>query len=248
MPRTRRAALVLGFLLSAALTAGPGYAQQGQPYYQPIVSNFDYDSATATYCVLGAQHSSSLEGLQKIQTSGSSATVTAVSGTPYTTAALAAGSELTVRDNAGTSSTREVLAVGSGSSLTVNAVITLTATEWSYRNLTCGTGAQAGWFGVGGLRDKKLAFQVDQLSLASGSLAITVQCKGPSPWAKGVQVYPPVGGSGQCGTGLFTTATTCALWIPEPWSYCRIGVALTDDGGDTGANLEQVTAYLEGFK
>jgi len=257
MPRARRLALA-SLTFFAALGVAPGSAQQGQPVFQPIVSNYDYDSSTATYCVLGPQQQSATftepttgQAISKIETSGSSTTTTASTGsTAFTTAGLAEGSELTVTTAAGQSLTREVTAVAGATSLTVHSAWNLSSTSWAWRNLTCGTGVGAGWFGVSGLRDKLLTIQVDQISLASSNIAITVRCKGPSPWSTtGNLIYPPTGGSGQCGTGLFTTAGSCSIWIPEPHAFCRIGVAVAaDDAGDTGANKEQITAYLEAYR
>lgn len=241
-------------LLSAFLALPVARAQQ--PITILIVSNHDFDSATTTYAVLGPFKS----GTANLKTTGSSATVDAASGTPFDAIVSAPGDVITVHPCIGGACApveRYVLTKPSGAQITIN-----TAENWSgnnptgfpftYRNLSQGTGVGAGWFSVSGIHSPVLYFQIEQLSLAAGSLAVVVECKGSSPWATPNPIYPPAGGSGQCGTGLFTVAgatARCQIVMHEQAdASCRFGVSLTDDGGDTGANLERVTAYLTGFK
>lgn len=250
---------VLLALFSAVAFVPASFAQTPGFSSVPIVLNHDFDDVAPTYCILGPDFDSSKQGLGNVKTAGSNATVTAATGTPF--AGLAKGSVITVRPGsagAGLPQERYVLAVGSSSSLTIN-----TATDWSgngtagfpwtYKNLTCGTGLGAGWFSVSGYSEKAIHFQIDQLVLASGSVAVTIQCKGSSVWSSPTPVYPPSApaSTGQCDTGLFTTAgatARCIVPLAFNTSVCRLGVALTDDVDDTGTNLEQVTATLEGRK
>lgn len=252
-----RLALLSAFLAIPA--SSPGQGGSGAVYV-PIVRNHDFDSATTTYAVLGPLRDGAALGLPKIKTTGSSATIDAASGTPFDVLVSIPGDVIVVTPSVGGAvapQERYVLTRPSGAQITVNAVADWSANgatgfSFSYRNLSQGTGAGAGWFSVSGIRSPVLYFQIEQLSLASGSLAVVVECKGPDPWATPNSIYPPTGGSGQCGTGLFTVAgatARCQIVIHEQAdAMCRFGVSLTDDGGDTGANLERVTAYLTGFK
>lgn len=246
-------------VLLALLVTTPAVAQLPSTALssRPIVSNHDFDSATATYCVLSNLKKQSVN----VSTVGSSATLTAASGTPFSAVAdpqrVAPGDEIVV--GFGTSpfgkTTRYVLAVTSPTTLTMNVATDFSANgsagyALEYRTLSCGTTADDGWFAVSMPEVKSIVFQIDQLSVASGSVAVTVQCRTASPWAQAVPVYPPVGGTGQCGTGLFTTAGATArcevvFAREEGWNTCRVGVALTDDAGDLTTNLEQITATLE---
>lgn len=228
---------------------------QAQMVTRPIVSNHDFDSATMTYAVLSP--SKEVIGLNKIKTTGSSATVDAASGTPF--ADVAAGDEITVLPIGGANSAVVfyVLTRASSTQITADRAIDLsgngaTGYSFSFRTLTKGTADDVGWFEVSdGWTSRQITFQVEQLSLLSGSLAVQIDCKGASPWAKPTKVYPPVGLTGQCGTGLFTVAgatARCAyvLALEERWSACRFGVSLTDDANDLTTNLEKVTAWFEG--
>lgn len=237
-------------LLAAASTARP---QTPGVTTRQIVSQHDFDSSSYTYCLLSDPKAG--PNGTRVKTTGSSATVDAAAGEPF--ANVAAGDTITVQaGNNVAPVVRYVLTRASATQITVD-----TAVDWSgngatgyvfsYRTLTCGTGAGAGWFGVSSHSTKTIMFQVDQLSVASGSLAVTIECKGASPWAQPTTVYPPNSGSGQCYTGLFTVAgatARCALVFAQEENYaaCRLGVKLTDDAGDTGANLERVTATFEG--
>ena len=260
-PRRTLSALLLASLIAGFAGAPPRAGAQPSPLESfPIVQNHDFDSGTKTYCLLGPAIDSQRDGRPNIKTTGSSATVDAASGTPFAALTTVPGAVITVR--AGTPvvvpDVRYVLTKPSGAQITVDTAVDwsgagATGFPWSYRNLTCGTGDGAGWFGVGQYSAKVIALQIEQVSLASGSLAVTIDGRSDDPWAKPTPIYPmatpPT--SSQCDTGLFTTAGTTArcIVVIDPTaavSFLRVGVSLTDDGGDTGANLEKVTARFMG--
>jgi hypothetical protein len=250
-------------ILLAALALFAPTNLQAQPFIptsRVLVSNHDFDSATATYCLLDAV---SKNGVGNVKTTGSNATLDAVAGTtPFSAASgIAPGSLITVIPGSGASAVpqeRYLLTVPSTVQATMNV-----ATDWSgngaagfpftYKNLTCGTGAGAGWFNVADLNTKSIHFWIEQLSLLSGSLAVVIECKGNSPWAAPEKVYPDPADSAttQCHTGLFTTAgatARCVIPLNFPASQCRIGVSLTDDANDLTTNLERFSAELVGQK
>lgn len=235
------------------LSSSPGAFAQAQ-VVRPIVSNHDFDSATVTYALLS--ESRPVIGDTKIKTTGSSATVVAAgAGTPF--ADVAAGDEITVQPAGGanTAVVFYVLARASGTSITADRAVNLsgngaTGYSFTFRHLVTGTAADVGWFPVGGYTSRTIHFWIPQLAVASGSLAVKIDCKASSPWAVPTPVYPPASGTGQCWTGLFTVAgatARCAfvLAVEEKYSACRFGVSLTDDGNDLTTNLEQVTAIFE---
>lgn len=253
MPLSRRVAILLAAGL-AFLPVPPGWAQTPGLTSRLIFANHDFDASSMTYCLLERDWHN---GAANLNTTGSSATVDAASGTPFTP--LAKGSIISVTPGSGASGApqeRYVLTTPSGSQITIN-----TATDWSgngstgfpftYRNLACGTGDGDGWFSVSDFTTKTIQLDVAQLSLASGSLSVEIDCKGASQWSKYKKVYPAAtpASSGQCDQGAFTTAgatASCLIVLPFDAQWCRIGASLTDDAGDTGANLEQVTAELLG--
>jgi hypothetical protein len=137
------------------------------------------------------------------------------------------------------------------SSVVVNDAINIGAgASWSYRLLTCGTAAGSGWFGVGDVTPRRTwKLSIDQISLASGSMAVVLECRDASAWQQKGTVYPPItpASANQCDTGLFTTATTCYIVDNDiDVNTCRWLVSLTDDGGDTGANREKVSISVTG--
>lgn len=246
-------------VLALLLAVPMAFAQSDLTFF-PVISNYELDATAVTYCVLGSSRDSVTASLPNVKTTGSSVTVDAVSGSPF--ANVAVTDELTFYPGPDELPIlRTVLTRASAAQITVaNSVLIGADTvnlsvaagyPWSYRTLTCGTGVANGWFGVSGFRNKTVFFQVDQLN-ATGGITFVLQCKGSSPWAQPVPVYPPTGGTGQCGTGVLTTANQCAIAISddENYSSCRLGMYITtaDDGGDLTTNREEVTAYFQGRK
>lgn len=213
----------------------------------PIVSSYDYDSATPTSCLVGPQ----VQGLGTVSTSGSSATLEASRTTSFTST-ITANAEISIKLPGSASPTvRIVDSVTDGDTLVLRDVATVTAgSEWTFRNVTCGTAVGSGWFGVTNITpSRSWKIRVAQISLASGSMAVTLRCKTASPWESlGTLVYPETGASGsECATGLFTTTAECTINDNDiRFNQCRWLVALTDDAGDLTTNREQVTIAVTG--
>ncbi len=239
-------------ILLALILAALALPQVGSPASQAIVfsivNKFDSDSATLTYAVF----TRATDGTVNIKTTGSSATVDAVSGTPFAT--VAAGDELFCRDAEPDAQRRYVVAKASGAQITVNAAVDWSRAggyQFSYRTLLTGTGAGAGWFGVGNLADKTFSFGVEQL--VATDVKIRLECITDAPGAQPITIYPPAGGSGQCGTGTITVpgaTARCAYALAGlTVSRCRFGVITdVDDGDDTGANREDIWAQFSGVE
>jgi hypothetical protein len=234
------------FLAVLAVSASVVRAQVAPNVFVPIVSSHDYDSATPTACLLGPL----VTGLGTVSTSGSSATLTADRTTSFTST-ITANAELMLQAPGSTVTTfAKVDSVTDGDTLVMRDAITVAAgTAWSYRNVTCGTGAGDGWFGVTNVTPMRTwNLTVAQIALASGSMAVTLRCK-QSPWETlGTLVYPETGAAGsECATGLFTTTASCKIVDNDiRHTLCRWLVALTDDAGDLTTNREQVTISVLG--
>jgi len=235
--------LVLAFGLMLFAVAG---SPQDRNSF-PIIADFDADSTTMTYVLFDPPRS----GTANIKTTGSSATVDAASGTPF--AAVAVGDEIFVRDVDATAQVRYVRAKASSIQITVNAAVNWsgngsTGYGFTYRTFRSGTGADAGWFQVGGAFSRRnIYFGLEQVN-ATGGVAFQIDCIMGAPAAKPTLVYPP-GGSTACETGTLTTAPTrCLVVLSLGAQRCRLGakIVTADDGDDLTTNREDVHAEFMG--
>jgi hypothetical protein len=231
----RRLAVILVSLLAVTALADI------PPEFRPIVAAYDLTSTSYTYPLLG----NPLSGSANVKTSGSSTTVTAASGTPF--ADVAVGAELTIQTDVTTRVVRAVTAKASDTSITVDTAANLsgngsTGYPFSYRPLSDGTGLTQGWIKVSQYSEKNYVFEVNTINATN--ITVRVECKSSGDMASPIQIYPATGGTGQCGTGVVTTAGItgrCAVVSYEPWDQCRVGFILT---GDTGA--QSITAGFMG--
>lgn len=213
---------------------------------------YDLDATDPTYCVttgIGGQvRSGALAVDQLVTTSGSSTTVTAVSASttdPFLNVAVGdvlifprtfsatTGGFIPTREE------RVVTAKASNDSITINAAIELplAGTTFAYREPSCGTTATSGWVPVQNLRDVTFTINIAQLSVASGGVAVTVDCRNLGVGSGANTIFAPT---------AYTTTGVRSFIIVEPWDECRIGYELSgaDDGSDTGADAEQITVRL----
>lgn len=214
---------------------------------------YDLDSAgTYIYCVYNGVGDQPLSGDKKIDqlvtTSGSSTTVAALSASttdPF--ANVAVGDLLIFRrtfsaTTGGTFTTyneRVVTAKASADSITIDTAIELplTGTNFGYKTRSCGTASTSGWVPVRSLKEVSFTWLLNQISVASGGVRETVECRNTTAGNAVNTVYNPTAD---------TAVAAHTLLILEPWDECRVGYQLTgaDDGGDTGANAEQISVQL----
>jgi hypothetical protein len=137
---------------------------------------------------------------------------------------------------AGEDSQRAVMTKPSNDQITVNANITTPAagSAFAYRTLTCGTGAENGWITTRGAQEVNFGFTIAQLNTTSG-IDFRVEGRNLAGSTTAAVLLGPV---------TFTAVGGGGLSIQAPWDQMRLGLKMntTDDGGDTGANAEQVTA------
>lgn len=236
--------------LTALLLALPAalWAQEIPPYFQQIVTAYDLASASLTYPLLAA---TPVNGPATIKTAGASTTfVEAVVGTaPF--ALVKAGDLLFIRLTPTTTVLKTVVTRTSDASIVVDGAAVDLGTAglaFQFRSLTDGTGAAQGWVTVSKYSQKNFVFQLDTINATS--IDVQIECKVCGPGGQGcdysasVKVYPPVGGSGQCGTGNFTVAgitARCAVVATEPWDQCRVGYKINTDTG-----VQAITAAFFG--
>lgn len=220
---------------------------------------YPLDSTSLIYCKLTGERGDPFGPPRnvgiRIKTTGSSATIDefTASTNPFTDVAV--GDVLSIPFSDGTTALRTVLTRASAAQITVDSAIDLSATggfNFGYYDLACGTTDNDGWIDVSGYGDKALTVSIEQEN--SASIDVVFECKDGAIGAKPTIIYPDEGAdcgtAGTLGTNVcnFTgSGRTTRLKVVsyEPWNACRIGVLVnTDDGGDTGANEEQIHGYL----
>lgn len=256
------AAILLLALAPIASLAQPQRAMKVVTlYYQ-----YDLDSTTA----ISGSYSPKSPIQTRITTSGSSTTVTALTATtaPFN---LIAVNDLIIVNLQGstvgssTVTTRRVTAKASADSITVDTAINIPATgrTFEYQKFTAATGATSGWVPLEGSNLWQVAIQLNQLSLGSGAIGFRVEGRFSSDLnvVTAKNLWPGwASADAKCNDGTYSsgycTYTSANQGPPVLTSADLIGpdavrlvliLTGTDDGGDTGANAEQITAWLKTF-
>jgi hypothetical protein len=198
---------------------------------------------------------------QRIETVGSSTTVSALTATTNTFTGLGVGDELLITAisdviSAGVVVTRRgqqfyrvITAKASDDSITVNVALDITNdASFTWRKLECGTAATNGWVPVHNLSQYVWHLNISQINTTTG-VDYTLECRIYAAAAGIVTVVPST---------TVTAATSIVIPVPAaafpqggvtlPYDECRFGTRLTttDDGSDVGAAAEQTSVYLTG--
>ncbi len=241
---------VLAFLL---LLAAPVVAQETRSANFTYL--YDLDATAITYCRLeganGDPFGGGRNGPANIQTTGSSATIDAVTAGTNPFVNVSAKDVIAVRDNAGATSLRVVISKASSDQIVVNSVITLASTPFQYYKTVCGTTAESGWIDVGNYVNRSIVFSIVQVAV-TGGIDVRVECRDPGIGSPPVQIFPACT-TGACATvqaytGIAGITSTTKIVVPEPTSSCRVGILINsaDDGGDLTTNTEQITITFAG--
>jgi hypothetical protein len=200
---------------------------------QVVLSKYDVDGATYTYCALGQP----VVGTGRIETSGSNATVTAVSGIGNAFDNVAVGDEITATSIALTSSvTFTVIAKASGTSITADRPINIDVTDgcvFTFRTLSCGTTAADGWFKIdSGTNHVAVIYRRGDLT---GGVEVSLETRYRASYGIPLQIQT---------TTITTPATSSsyASWaLAENANDWRIGLKYnTADPSDATTDLDQV--------
>lgn len=257
---------LFALLFGLVLATGVGHAQEVKKatlFYQ-----FDVDSGTVNYPLYTGLDNTPFSSDRtvtaagaKISTAGSNATVTATTALTVPFALLGVGDIIGVKIGGDATPTyRIITAKASGDSVTVNAVIDLSADATGYfftwRKYVGGTAATSGWFDVSNLTDMSVTVQYDQGDL--DALGVRWECRVQSLDTQPIYVHPGASTStGICGPGT-PSATFCSfatagagqslgVIIPGKWDECRVGLKfVTNDTSDAGAAIEKVTGTFVG--
>jgi hypothetical protein len=223
--------LLAGLLLSLSASAT-------QRSTRTILWKYDLDSATYIYCVFSP---TDITGNGRIETSGSSATVTAVSGFTGPFANVAVGDEITATSNLlSTPITFTVVARASATSITADRAINLDVdggTPFTIRNLSCGTSATDGWFSVP-IGQNTLIITYAQGDL-TGGVTYSIETRARGNYSEAVQA----------DTGVIAATTALAnssmVVLGEQTQEWRVGLKYTTaDTSDSTTNLEQINITL----
>lgn len=227
----RKRLVGLGLLAGLLLSLSASAAQRST---KVIVWNYDLDSSGYTYCVFGP---ADITGDGRIETSGSSATVTAVSGFTGPFANVAVGDEITASSNLLTSPvTFTVVARASATSITADRAINLDVTDgvvFTFKDLACGTGATDGWFSVPiGQNTVVITYVQGDLT---GGLTYSLETRARGSLSQAVQA----------DTGVIAATTALAnsamVVLGEQTQEWRVGLKYTTaDSSDATTNLEQI--------
>jgi len=240
---------IASILLLLLLPAASWAQDSGQHKSGNFTYLYDLDDNTYQYCVtngaVDGPFGQAFSGPGTIETAGSSVTVTGVNAADDVFAFVGVGDVIYVNGLQ-----RIVVTNADNDTITVETAITLTGNVWSYKTLSCGTGATAGWAPVAGYTIMQFTVQFDQGDI--DTLDVVWECKEDALGSGAVQVYP--GPSSDCGFGTLSTnlcqfateGDRLAVKIPHNvFTSCRIGIKYgTTDASDAGANIEQITATI----
>lgn len=251
-----RKALILIF----ALFAGTSYAQDTRK--ATYITNYDLDATDYTYCVTtgntGGAWDPNIPGKGNVETSGSSTTVTGVTGAADSFGPPAAGDIVFFKKNDGSVLIRYIVTNADADTITVNTAVDLDVTggvAWEWRKVTCGTGATNGWIDLAGFTGKKISLEITQM-VATGGVDFKFECRDNTYVSTSHVVYP--GESSDCGVNGTLASAVCnvasgatgswdLVFTPEEqWDACRVGVKIgsADDGDDLTTNAEIINIYL----
>lgn len=222
----RRLGLLVGITL-LGVVVGDGVAG---PKVATLVYVKDVADTSYAYCSMrgsgGDPFGAPIPGTGRVETSGSSTTVTAetASDDPFTN--VAAGDMLYLYTTQ-PPVRRRVATWVSADEITVDTALNTTGTTWGYYDTLCG--ADAGWLSVEDFT--AITFVVDVVTLNATSIGWQVQCRVLG--SNAVEV--------PSGAGTVTTATTTSFTLnvaETGWTECRMGLKVNTDGG-----VQSVSAY-----
>jgi hypothetical protein len=215
-----------------------GMADTVEENQQVLASKYDLDSTSYVYCKMSDWQ----QGIGRIETSGSSATVTAVTGSSGPFDSLAVGDEVTVDSPLLVAPvTFTIIARASGTSVTADQAINIDVAGGSafrWRDLSCGDTAADGWVRLpAGQSTVVVTFRRGDLTGG-----VTFDVEGRNRGSNGV---PSQLATGVLATASATLSTNNTLILGETFEQYRVGLKVTTaDPSDTTTNLEQVDVII----
>lgn len=223
-------------VLALAAPARPQAVANGG-YARRIVTLYDLTQTAETYCALATN---STQGPGPIAAANSN-TVTGSS----TFGEVDVGTELQISQG-GNYYLAAVEAKASASSITAayrspttlaSAALTLTNAQFSYRNITCGTGAENGKFSVG---YGPFSVKITVYRLAATSISWRLLCR-TMPGAGWTQVYPILTPPTTTASYIAVTAASVDGYIIsslDAFAECKVGMKIDTDSGVNAVSVE----------
>lgn len=213
----------------------------------------DLDATSYTYCIATGNSGplgTPFDGRVNVKTTGSSTTITAVTVGSGPFDKVTVGDILFLRSQNTTPDIRYVTAKTSADTVTVNSAINIensgAGRPFGWYDVTCGTSASDGWMPVSQFSLVKVLFRIDQMNATSIDAIIEGRDDTLNP--QPTLLYPDpadAASTNECKKGNFTDVNGCAVVVTGIWDAIRIGFKInTDDGSDTGADAESITASI----
>lgn len=249
----KKTAMLLGFVLAAAF----GLAQPYEQVQATLARNFDVPAAGYTYLVFG-DWSASLASIEpipgalgpgsavniKVDTSGSSTTIAALTANTSPFQGMVAGDLLIFPQLPAAGGTyppgpfraeRAIATFTDADTVTVDVALDITGTggvTFRRKRRLSGTAATDAWFSVAGFRNFQIQHTVGDINATS--LDVTLECR-----------VSPHASAGTVSTDNITSdfVTVFQIIQARPYDQCRIGWRVT---GDAGTN--PVSSYFIGEK
>lgn len=201
----------------------PAVAVAQEQKTAPLVYVKDITDTSYSYCKFAGMNGdpfTPMPGIGRIETVGSSTTVTAeTAGDAPFTSVLAGDLLLITYGNA--TYRRRVATRVSATEITVDTAINTTGATWSWYKASCGATAADGWIGATGAW--ALTFEVAVTTINATSIGYIVECR--------------IGGlaSVQMAASTIATATTAQYSFNSQtagsWDECRLGLRVNTDTG-----------------
>lgn len=240
-------------LFLALLVGAPAWAQT-----TVLFTDVDLDATSYTFYTLCSPGSVTFTAsvcvgqgrfeVKGITTSGSSSTTVTSVASNAAFNELLAGDEIEIYNSEPTSvngrERRLITARASANSVTVDSAVTIQSggKPFAWWKLVSGTTSEDGWFSIGDADHFSIILGFTQ-AVTTGGITYKVECRESYLGRKS----PVVLVAGETTVTTFP-ATARVNVRDERYAECRIGMKIvTDDtpGGDTGANQEKITAWLE---
>lgn len=225
--------------------AGSTFGQPSTPQPRVVAALYDLDSTTEIFPAL---ETLARDEEDRITTSSSSATVTAVAGTPFDEVSV--NDQLLIRSAQAGRFTRTVITHASDTSIGVDSALNIsTSAAFSWRKMNAGTAITDGWFEVG-RRPVTIDIAFVQ-AVVTGGIDLRVQCATTAGdgTIRARQVYPALTppAAGPTYTNFTSFPNGISVIIPDPWDRCRVGLKIgsSDDGDDATTNREQISINVE---
>lgn len=242
-----------------ALLAVPSLNAQGQAKRITMLANYDLDSASYIYCnSLGISPGAGSRGTGEPMPRGvrvatvttGSTTISAVTAGTKPFVGMVAG-DILYFEIKGFVEERVIVTATDDDNTVVNRTINLHSENtgvpagqgvtFRWRQRSCGTAATDGWMDVTALPVVKFEINIDQMNV-TGNIDVRVECQSFGAVLSPQQVFLDAIATAGIPSGRITRQM---FWTD--FDQCRVGLKLTtDDGGDTGANAEQISIIFTG--